>query len=266
MLDFPDSPLGVKKINGTYYIPADSGYVRASGTSGIQGMTSPDMNSLGGNYTIYTPTTNLSLGGPNDFDRDYVGGGATIYDAVNNNIIILYHGEYHWVQGQPHFTGGLGLAYLSYGNDVDEIGRGALPVTIVLPGTGTADRAGETSAMAISICAAMATRIFITTKKPAVACRPLYTTAWRGPYRRTYRGSSCGRSQSLVPRFQKYSGGSFSTPAINTSNQALGGGASDNISPSLFMYDPVVRFRQPYQQIRHDLHRAVDRTFHRIFN
>jgi hypothetical protein len=244
MLDFPDSPLGVKKIGGLYYIFADSGYVPASGHSGIQGMTSPDMNSLSTNYTIYTPTTNLSLGGANDFDRDYVGGGATIYDAVNNNIIILYHGEYHWVEGQPHFTGGLGLAVShDLGLTWTKLGVVLLPNYNWSTCTGTADPAGlDIGDGDLNMRSDGYTYFYYNEKAGSCMSSAVYNGVARANTAALIAAAVAG-VQPSGSLFQKYSGGSFSTPGvINTSNQALGGGASDNISPSLFMYDPVVRF------------------------
>ena len=244
MLDWPDSPLGVKKIGSTYYLFADSGWIPSLGHSGIQGITSPDLNALASNYTIYTPTTNLSLGGSADFDRDYVGGGTMIYDAPNNNLIMMYHGEYHWIQTDGHFVGGLGLAVShDLGKTWTKLGVVFLPNFNRSTCSGSADSAGLDIGNGDLNSRPDGYTYFYYNEKTADC---LSNFAYNGVARASTAAILAAAQAGGQPSgslFQKYHGGSFSTPGvIDTNNQALGGGASDNISPNFLMYDPVVRF------------------------
>jgi hypothetical protein len=100
---FPDGVMGMFLHNGKNYVFAANAF-----NAGTQGITSVDLNSFATNLQMITTTTQIPLGGSGAFDQNYAGVGTVYYDATDNIVIGMYHGEY-WYGGGP-FYAGLGLA------------------------------------------------------------------------------------------------------------------------------------------------------------
>jgi hypothetical protein len=240
MLNFPDGTLGVKLIGGKYYAFSDSWLIPSLGRPGLQGVTSPDINNLASNFTISTPSTNVALGSAGQFDQNYVGGGPMLYDAADGLLIMMYHGEY-WFGSFTPFISGLGLAVSrDLGATWTKLGVVILANT---PRSGCGSPASlDMGSGGMDARADGYTYAYFVDTPNQCENGDIYTGVARASTAALIAAALAG-GQPSGSLFQKYSGGSFSQPGVlDTSNHALGGGTSDNISPAFLMYLPSVKW------------------------
>ncbi len=105
---FPDGNMGAFQLSGTSYVfgPDD-------GNIGFTGFTLPDLGNWNSGLSLISVSSNIGHGGAGSFDQDYAGGGPVYYDAKDNILIGMYHGEFHYNppgDGSVEYSS-LGLAY-----------------------------------------------------------------------------------------------------------------------------------------------------------
>jgi hypothetical protein len=240
LLNFPDGTLGVKLIGGTYYVFSDSWMIPSVGHSGVQGVSSPDINNLANNFTERTPSTNISLGSAGQFDSGYVGGGPMYYDAADGILIMMYHGEY-WYGNYDPFLSGLGLAVSrDLGATWTKLGAVILANT---PHSGCGNPASlDMGSGGMDVRADGFTYAYFVDTANQCENGNIYTGVARANTAALIAAALAGGPPS-GSLFQKYSGGSFSQPGVmDITNHSLGGGSSDNISPAFLMYLPSVKW------------------------